>query len=66
MQQSALQKMELDRQSKEHSMTEEISRLQAQLLSADCNQSQNHLFGSVTTEELLQMKNQLSETEREL
>ena len=66
MQQSAQQKMELEWQTKEHAMTEEIGRLQAQVLSTDCSQNQTHLFGSVTAEELLQMKNQLSETEREL
>jgi hypothetical protein len=44
---------------------EEVSRLQQQLISND-GQNQQHLYGTVTTEELLGMKNQLTETEREL
>lgn len=65
VQQSQIHKLEMERQTKEMSFAEEINRLQTKLVSTD-NQSQQQLFGVVTTEELLEMKNQLSETEREL
>ena len=65
VQQSQIHKLEMEKQTKEMSYTEEINRLQSKLVSSD-SQNQQQLFGVVTTEELLVMKNQLSETEREL
>jgi ribosomal protein L9 len=65
VQQSAIQKQAVEHQNRERELVEEVSRLQAQM-SSEVVVGDGQLFGSVSTEDLFAMKNQLTETEREL